>query len=49
MQEKVGVCNKCGKVLYCLDGFFNGVKEKEGIFCFACAEEEQKDEQPDSR
>ncbi|WP_197090995.1 hypothetical protein [Bacillus sp. FJAT-27231] len=44
MQEPVGTCKKCGKALYCLDGFFNGVKESGAVFCFDCSEEEEKDQ-----
>ncbi|MFK2825676.1 hypothetical protein QYG89_08280 [Bacillus sp. B190/17] len=45
MQERVGVCDRCGKGLYCLDGFFNGIKEGGKIFCFECGEKEEQDEQ----
>ncbi|WP_263862290.1 hypothetical protein [Bacillus aerolatus] len=44
MQERVGTCEKYGKELYCLDGFFNGVQEKEGVFCFECAEKKKEEE-----
>jgi hypothetical protein len=39
MKELVGPCKGCGKDIYCLEGFLNGVltKEKE-IFCFDCNE-----------
>ena len=41
MEELVGICHQCGKNLYCLDGFFNGVKtEDQKTLCFDCAEEE---------
>lgn len=42
MQERVGTCANCGKTLYCLDGFFNGVKEKGRILCFECKEKEER-------
>lgn len=44
MQERVGTCEKCGKALYCLDGFFNGVKENGSVFCFECVEKEKGDQ-----
>jgi hypothetical protein len=37
MQEEVGVCCKCGKKVYCLDGFLNGTIELEGLLCFDCS------------
>lgn len=37
MIELVGTCEKCGKKIYCLDGFLNGVHTKEGtVWCFEC-------------
>ncbi|SUV07408.1 Uncharacterised protein [Cytobacillus firmus] len=29
MKELVGCCAVCGKDLYCLDGFFNGVHNEK--------------------
>jgi hypothetical protein len=44
MKELVGYCNRCGKPLYCLDGFFNGVKIDSGkSLCFDCNEQEEKE------
>ncbi|KKB36462.1 hypothetical protein [Bacillus thermotolerans] len=43
MQEKVGTCKNCGRTLYCMDGFFNGVKEDGATYCFECAEEKEKE------
>lgn len=40
MRELVGYCEKCGKSVYCEDGFLNGVHEKGVLFCFPCAEAE---------
>ncbi|WP_275695582.1 hypothetical protein [Fredinandcohnia quinoae] len=44
MKELVGTCSGCGKEIYCLEGFFNGVvsDDKKTIKCFDCAEEEEK-------
>lgn len=43
MKELVGFCRKCGKEIFCLDGFFNGVHlDAEHIHCFDCFEEETK-------
>ncbi|NQD68355.1 hypothetical protein HP456_20820 [Bacillus haikouensis] len=45
MKEHVGYCDCCGKALYCLDGFFNGVKTDSGKnLCFDCDEQEEKKE-----
>ncbi|MEG9296187.1 hypothetical protein V6B33_06980 [Mangrovibacillus sp. Mu-81] len=44
MKELVGNCDRCEKPLYCLDGFFNGVKTHSGkSLCFDCNEEEEKE------
>jgi len=44
MRELVGTCHQCGRDLYCLDGFFNGVKtEDRKTLCFDCADEENKE------
>jgi hypothetical protein len=38
MEEYIGNCEECGKKLYCLDGFFNGIAEEgKAIICFDCA------------
>lgn len=38
----MGNCSSCGKAIYCLDGFFNGViLEDSMIVCFDCDESEQ--------
>lgn len=43
MKEKVSICKRCGKVLYCLDGFFNGVIKDDGsACCFECIEQEER-------
>lgn len=37
MRELVGSCQQCGKEIFCLDGFLNGVHTKDGrVFCFEC-------------
>ncbi|WP_169507508.1 hypothetical protein [Paenibacillus harenae] len=42
MRELVGSCKECGKDIYCLDGFLNGiVLEDKSIVCFDCSEPEQ--------
>jgi hypothetical protein len=41
MQEEVGRCIKCGKTIFCLDGFLNGVVGTNGqITCFSCTQKE---------
>lgn len=41
MKELVGYCHKCGKEIFCLDGFFNGIHvDGKQINCFPCAEKE---------
>ena len=43
MKELVGTCCECGKNLYCLDGFFNGVlTEEKQTICFGCVEQQEK-------
>ncbi|WP_175989937.1 hypothetical protein [Bacillus sp. Marseille-Q1617] len=45
MKELVGHCDSCQKPIYCLDGFFNGVKKGSGeIVCFDCHEEEENND-----
>ncbi|SFE32470.1 hypothetical protein [Alteribacillus iranensis] len=40
MKEKVGHCSRCGKEVFCLDGFLNGVLDEEkNLFCFECADQ----------
>lgn len=43
MKELVGSCSECGKEIFCLEGFINGVvlEDKSGMKCFDCAEEEK--------
>lgn len=50
MKELVGTCKTCGKDIYCLDGFFNGIHTKDQeIYCFDCYENmENKEENPQS-
>ena len=39
MKELVGTCSCCGKDIYCLDGFFNGViTDEKQSYCFTCYE-----------
>ncbi len=38
MKEHVGVCCLCGKDVYCLDGFLNGIVEAGGqLTCMECS------------
>ena len=46
MRESIGTCKACGKELYCLDGFFNGVvRDTKEIYCFDCNEAATKTEE----
>lgn len=38
MRELVGTCESCGKDVFCLDGFLNGVSEAGRLECFECAD-----------
>jgi hypothetical protein len=43
VKELVGSCESCGKEIFCLDGFLNGVHKDGRVLCFECeVEEEQK-------
>ncbi|MBS4215913.1 MULTISPECIES: hypothetical protein [Neobacillus] len=49
MKELVGLCKCCGKEIYCLDGFFNGViTEDKQSYCFDCYEEVKEEKNPQS-
>ena len=50
MRELVEMCSKCGKELFCMDGFFNGVHtDDQKILCYDCLEENgDKKENPQS-
>lgn len=41
MRELVGKCESCGKDVFCLDGFLNGVSEAGRLECFECADGEE--------
>jgi hypothetical protein len=44
MQELVGHCRKCGKEIYCRDGFLDGIVLKDkSLICFDCDDEEKED------
>jgi hypothetical protein len=48
VKELVGRCSCCGKELFCLDGFFNGIYTKDKkIICFEC-ESQLKENNPQS-
>jgi hypothetical protein len=38
LEEFVGFCSECGKPIHCLNGFLNGVDNKENgtLHCFTC-------------
>ncbi|GGE07322.1 hypothetical protein GCM10011571_05730 [Marinithermofilum abyssi] len=39
MKELVGMCTGCGREVYCLNGFLNGVVDEEKrLWCTACEE-----------
>jgi hypothetical protein len=42
MRELIGPCSNCGKDIFCLDGFLNGVYIDGELFCFDCSEEEEE-------
>ncbi|NRD80521.1 hypothetical protein HPT25_24670 [Bacillus sp. BRMEA1] len=49
MKELVSVCNCCGKNIYCLDGFFNGViTDQKETYCFECYETIETEKNPQS-
>lgn len=42
MQELVGKCKSCGKEIYCLDGFLNGIHTNDQqLICFDCEKKEE--------
>jgi hypothetical protein len=42
MQELVGKCKSCGKDIYCLDGFLNGIhNDDQHLICFDCEKKEE--------
>jgi hypothetical protein len=41
-MEHVGVCHRCNKDIYCLNGFLNGIIDDEGrLTCLDCSHKEQ--------
>lgn len=45
MKELVGSCQVCGKEIFCMDGFLNGVHTKDGlVLCFECESKEEGSE-----
>ncbi|WP_175639088.1 hypothetical protein [Metabacillus schmidteae] len=38
MVEKIGECVSCKKIVYCTNGFLNGIVINSEVYCFACAE-----------
>jgi hypothetical protein len=44
LKELIGKCSHCGKNLYCLEGFFNGViLENKELVCFECVADEKEE------
>ena len=43
MQERVGQCEVCGREVFCLNGFLDGVAENGRLHCFDCADREAPD------
>ncbi|WP_179134505.1 hypothetical protein [Oceanobacillus timonensis] len=43
MKEYIGTCVKCGKTIYCKDGFLDGVHDQGNLYCFTCSEEPQQE------
>lgn len=39
MVEKVGECVSCEKIIYCVDGFLDGIVIDSEVYCFACAKQ----------
>lgn len=37
MKEFIGECQRCGKHVYCENGFFDGVHENGELLCNDCA------------
>lgn len=46
MRELVGTCESCGKDVFCLNGFLNGVSEAGRLQCFECADGEEASDNP---
>ncbi|WP_177167989.1 hypothetical protein [Marininema mesophilum] len=45
MIELAGNCVRCGKPVFCTDGFINGVTQADGnVLCFGCDGEESAQE-----
>ncbi|EIJ83807.1 hypothetical protein MGA3_00870 [Bacillus methanolicus MGA3] len=44
MKEFIGFCSECGKQIFCLDGFLNGVvsDDKKRLYCFQCSEKKKE-------
>ncbi|WP_198162713.1 hypothetical protein [Halobacillus mangrovi] len=42
MVEWVGTCSRCGRGIYCRDGFLDGViEEDQSLVCFNCDQKEK--------
>lgn len=43
VKELVGNCSECGKKVFCLHGFLNGIlDDKKKLLCFECSESRGK-------
>ncbi|SDD79013.1 hypothetical protein SAMN04488126_101100 [Bhargavaea beijingensis] len=49
MRELVGTCESCGRDVFCLDGFLNGVSEAGRLECFECADREEGTARPQDK
>ncbi|GAA0493842.1 hypothetical protein GCM10008986_20410 [Salinibacillus aidingensis] len=41
MQDPVGNCQNCGEMVYCKDGFLDGVHEGGNLFCNPCYSQQE--------
>ncbi|CAM4046002.1 hypothetical protein [Mesobacillus thioparans] len=43
MKELVGICDACGKEIFCMDGFLNGIHDNGKLLCFECEKNTKED------
>lgn len=49
MIEEVGKCVNCSKIVYCTDGFLNGIIEENGsLLCFECSKRDEVNKKGES-
>lgn len=41
MREQIGECTNCQKLVYCLNGFLDGVSWNGQLYCFTCFEKHE--------